>query len=155
MEIGQQVVDLLLTENLGVAGHLIAAETDHVGDAIVIGGHAAHGQILPLEDAFHAGTLPFPRRVGRMAAVAIVVVDPAASDLLGIESEFGIAPAALDVAACERQDTHHRDAETQSRPFRIFDTVLSTEENARLLHPPFKQTATIIKQSYGQRGEPQ
>jgi hypothetical protein len=109
VQIGQQVVDLLLSENLGVAGHLVAAETDHVGDAVVVGGHAAHGQILPAEDTFHAGTLPSARRVGRVAAVAIVVIDPAASDLLRIESEFGVALAPLDVTARERQQTRHRD----------------------------------------------
>ncbi len=70
MQVRQQIVDLLLVEDLGVAGHFVAAETDYVGHAIVIRGHAAHRQILPAEDAFHAGALASARRVWRVAAVA-------------------------------------------------------------------------------------
>ena len=70
VQICQQVADLLLVEDLGVARHFVAAQTDDVGDAIVIRGHAAHRQILSAEDAFHAGPLPATRRVWRVAAIA-------------------------------------------------------------------------------------
>jgi hypothetical protein len=138
MQIRQQVVDLLLAEDLGVAGHFVAAETNDVGDAVVVGGHPAHWQIFSLEDAFHAGALPSSRRVGRVAAVAIVVVDPAAGDLLRTESEFGVALAAFDLAASERQETGHRDTETQSKPFRILSFGVSIDRNAISLHLSFK-----------------
>jgi len=115
MQVGQQVIHLLLVEDLSVAGHFVAAETKHVGDALVVRGHPAHRQILPMEHAFHAGALPAARRIGSMTAVAIVVVDPAPRDLLWIQSEFGVALAALHVTA--RQQTRHRDTETQSQPF--------------------------------------
>src|ERR1700680_4604237 len=154
MEIRQQIVDLLLIENLGVAGHFVAAETNYVGDAIVVGGHPAHRKILPPKHAFHAGTLPSPRRVGRMTAVAIVVVDPAPCNLLRIESEFSIALAALHVTADQKPEHPHRNTEAQRKPFRIFDTVPSTEKNARSLHSSFQQTATMIKQSHAHRREP-
>jgi len=49
-----------------------------------------------------------------MTAVAIVVVDAAARDLLGIESEFGVALAALHVT---RQQAYHRDTEAQRKTF--------------------------------------
>ena len=113
MQVRQQIVNLLLVEGLSVAGHFVAAEANHVADAIIIRRHAAHRQILSAEHTFHAGTLPATRRVWRMAAVAIVVVDFAPGDLLRIQSEFGVALAALHVTA--GQQTHHRDAETQSK----------------------------------------
>jgi uncharacterized protein YeaO (DUF488 family) len=143
MQIRQQVVNLLLIENRSVARHLVAAKTNHVGDAIVVRRHPAHRQILPLEDAFHAGTLPPSRRVRRMAPVAIVVVDPAARDLLRIQSEFGIALAALHVTAGQKPQHRHTAAEAQSR-----------EQNTRSLHSSLKQTVTIIKQSHAQHGNP-
>ena len=43
VQIGQQIVNLLLIENLGIAGHFVAAETNDVRDPVVIGGHPAHG----------------------------------------------------------------------------------------------------------------
>jgi hypothetical protein len=82
MQVRQQIVNLLLAENLGVTGHLVASKTNDVGDPIVIRGHSAHRQVLAAEHPLHAGTLPPPRRVWRMAAVAIAVINSAPRDLL-------------------------------------------------------------------------
>jgi uncharacterized protein YeaO (DUF488 family) len=89
-----------------------------------------------------------------MTAVAIVVVDPAPRNLLRIESELSIAPSALHVTTDQKPEHPHRNTEIQRKPFRIFDPVPSTEKNARSLHSSFQQTATIIKQSHAQRGNP-
>ena len=78
-----------------------------------------------------------------MAPVAIVVVDPAARDLLRIQSEFGIALAALHVTAGQKPQHRHTATEAQSR-----------EQNTRSLHSSLKQTVTIIKQSHAQHGNP-
>jgi|SRR5579863_380653 len=99
MEVGEQIVDLLLVKHLTVGGHLVAAETDNVGHTIIVSGHAALGKVLPFENAFHAGPLASTGGIGSVTAVAIVVVDAAAGGLLGSEAEFGVALAALDVAA--------------------------------------------------------
>ena len=130
MKISQQIVDLLLIESLAIAGHFVAAETNDVRDPIVIGGHPAHWQILLLKDALHAWTLPSSRRVRRMAAVAVVVIDATARDLLRIEAEFGIALAALDLAP---DQTHHRDTETQSKQLKVSDGQ-PIHANARSFH---------------------
>jgi hypothetical protein len=115
MQIRQQIVNLLRAEDLGEARHLVAPQTHDVRDPIVICRHPAHWKILPLENAFHAGTLTPPRRVRRMAPVAIIVVNPAPGDLLRIESEFGVTLAALDIAAGQKRYHHHRATETQSK----------------------------------------
>ena len=52
MQVGEQVLKILSTENLAVAGHIGAAVANDVGDAVVIGGKSAQGEILVLEDAF-------------------------------------------------------------------------------------------------------
>ncbi len=110
VQIRQQVVDLLLTEDLGVAWHLVAPQANDIRDPVVIRRHPAHWQIWPLENTFHAGALPAPRRVRRMATVAIIVVNPAPSDLLRIESEFSVTLAALDFATGQKRYHHHRAA---------------------------------------------
>jgi len=104
MQVGQQISDLLLVEHLAVGRHLVASEMNNVRHAIIIGRHAAFRQILALENAFHTGTLASTRRVGGVAAVAVIVVDTATCSLLRIEAEFGVTLAALDIAAGESRD---------------------------------------------------
>jgi uncharacterized protein YeaO (DUF488 family) len=77
-----------------------------------------------------------------MAPVTVVVIDATARDLLRIEAEFGIALAALYVAAGK---THHS-TETQSEQFKVPDSA-PIDSNARSFHLSLKmpkQTATII-----------
>ena len=69
-----------------------------------------------------------------MAAVAIVVVNPAPGDLLRIESKFSVALAPLDIAARQHQQAHHRDTEKQGKQCRISNLALSTGKNAKLIH---------------------
>lgn len=86
-----------------------------------------------------------------MAPVAIIIVNPAPGDLLRIEPEFGVGLAALDIAAGQPQQAHHRDTETQSEQFWVSGPTLSTDKNAKLIHLSIttqKQTATIIKQRH-------
>ncbi len=64
-----------------------------------------------------------------MAPVAIIVVNPAPGDLLRLESEFGVAFAALDIAAGQERRHHDRDTKTQSQL-----SGLSTKKNARSFH---------------------
>jgi hypothetical protein len=138
VQIGKQIVDLLLIENLGKAGHFISAESNDVRDPIIIGGHPAHREILALEHALHAGSLPSSRRVRRMAPVAIIVINAASRHLLRIESEFGIAFAPLDIAAGNGPEHYYRDAETQSKQFQVFNSTGARNTDARLFHLSFK-----------------
>ncbi len=117
MQIGQQISDLLLVEHLAVGRHLVAAEPDHVRYAIIIGRHAAFRQILALENAFHAGALSAAGGVRGVAAVAVVVIDTAASGLLRIEAEFSITLAALDIAAGENRE----EDDSEQKRFQIAD----------------------------------
>ena len=130
MQVRQKIVDLLLIENLGIARHFVAAETNDVRDAIIIGGYPAHRQILLLKDALHPRTLPSSRRVRCMAAVAVVVINVPARDLLRVEPEFGIALAPLNVAA---DKAPRRDTETQSKQLKVSDGQ-PIHANARSFH---------------------
>jgi len=55
MQIRKQVFDLLISHDWAKAFHLCAPVLNNVGHAIVVGGKAAEFQILPLENALHAG----------------------------------------------------------------------------------------------------
>jgi hypothetical protein len=59
-----------------------------------------------------------------VAAVAVVVIKLASSDLLRVEAEFGIGLAALGVAGEKTQDDH-RETETQRRTALDADHKLS------------------------------
>jgi|SRR5580698_1897104 hypothetical protein len=132
VQIRQQIVDLLLTKNLGEAWHLVAPQANYIRHPVIIRRHAAHRQILPLENAFHAGPLPSARRVRFMTPVAIIVVNLASGDLLRIKSKFGIALAALNIAA--GQQAHHRDTETQSNQFQLLNFRAAIDATAGLFH---------------------
>ena len=99
MQIRQQIIDLLLREHLSVPWHLVTAITDHVRCPVVIRRHSAAGEILAFERTLKAWALAFPGRIGRVTAIAILVVDVAARSLLRSEGEFCVASSALDFAA--------------------------------------------------------
>ena len=45
-----------------------------------------------------------------MAAVAVIIVDPASGGLLRVEAKFGIGPAPLDITRTERgEDTERKE----------------------------------------------
>jgi hypothetical protein len=111
VQIRQQIIDLLLIEDLGVAWHLVAAEANDVGDAIVISRHSAHRQILPLENALHTGPLPSPGRIWRVTPVTIIVINATPLGLLWIESELRIALTALDIATSHTPQRNGTDTE--------------------------------------------
>ena len=52
VQVGEQVLKILSTENLAVAGHIGTAVANDVGDAIVIGGQSASGGDIGAKDAF-------------------------------------------------------------------------------------------------------
>jgi hypothetical protein len=49
MQVGEQIVDLLLVQHLAVCGHLVSAESNYVTYSIIVGGHPALGKKLALE----------------------------------------------------------------------------------------------------------
>ena len=155
MQICEKIADLLLIEHLAVARHFIATETNDIGNPIIVGGHSAHGKILPLKHAFHARPLASPRRVRRVAAIAIAVVDTTSSNLLSVQTEFDIALAPFGFTACKQAQADKRDAKRKGKSFRICGSVkaLSKDVAAPFVLQTGKQTVTIIKQSRAQRGE--
>jgi hypothetical protein len=103
VQVGQQIVDLVLGQHLPEAFHFVAAQADYVADAVIIRGHSACAQVLVFENALQARTFAIFGRVGRVATVAILIVDVAAGGLLWIEAQFGVAPPALDFACRKRE----------------------------------------------------
>ena len=116
MQIRQQIVYLLLSQDLAETWHLIATEANDVGDAIIVGRHPAHRKILPLKNAFHTRSLTPPGGVRRMTAVAIIVVDMTPSDLLSIQTEFRVALTPFCLAACKKTQAEQRQKQKKRKP---------------------------------------
>ena len=84
MQIGEQIVDLLVGQYIAEAVHLVSADADDVAHPRVVGWHAAHAEIRLLENALQTWSSSSARGVCRMATVAVLVVDVASSGLLRV-----------------------------------------------------------------------
>src|SRR5882672_204929 len=113
MEVGQKVLDLRLGHDLTKPWHHIATCKNHIADALVVGGHSALRQILSFENALEAAAFLVARGIGFMAAVAMLIVEPAPGGLLWSQSKLGVALAALHVAGAGEEN---QDAECHGRP---------------------------------------
>jgi hypothetical protein len=102
MQIRQQILQILLAEFLIEAWHLVSPKTDDVADAVIIRGQAAQREVFVLEHSLQSRAFSAMGRIWLMAAIALGIVDAASGCLLGIESEFGIRLAPLDVAAQQK-----------------------------------------------------
>src|SRR5580658_1608294 len=98
MQIREQILSVLRTERLAVAGHFVAAEANDVGYALIVGRQPAQRQISVLEDSLERRALLAAGGICFMAPVALGVVDLTASGLLRVETEFDVGLAALYVA---------------------------------------------------------
>jgi len=105
VQIRQQFLNFSGSELLRVARHFIATVANNVGNAIIVGREAAQRQILMLEHSFEAGTFLSTSGIGLVTAAAIGIVNLAPGGLLGIQAEFGIGLAPLNVAGGIK---HHR-----------------------------------------------
>jgi len=116
VQIGEQVVDLVLGEHLPEAFHLVAAHAHDVADAVIIGGHAALAQVLVLEHAFQAGSLAIFGRVGGVAAVAVLIVDVPTGNLLRSQAKLSIAAPAFDLASKQSEKEPAREGDGHDLP---------------------------------------
>lgn len=107
MQIGQQILHVLLAEFLTEAWHLVSAKANDVADPLIVRGKAAQREEFMLEHALESRALFAARRIRLVAAIAIVIIDTAARRLLRVEPKFGIRFAALDIA-CQQKDTHQQ-----------------------------------------------
>ena len=97
VEVGQQVLDLFLTEHLAERGHVIPAIANNISDLLIVCRQTALREILFLENAFHAVTFFGARRIRLMATIAALIIDPAACRLLRIQAQFGVALTQLGI----------------------------------------------------------
>lgn len=104
MQIGQQIVNLLIAEHVAETLHLVASHANDVFDSVVIGRHAAGRKVVSLKQSPQAGSLALPRGIGRVTAVAIFIVDVPPRRLSRCQSKFGIAFAALNVASAAQYE---------------------------------------------------
>jgi hypothetical protein len=51
VQVGEQIINLLLCEYLVEAVHFVPADANDVAHTLVVGGHSALGQVLLLEQA--------------------------------------------------------------------------------------------------------
>src|SRR5437879_4031184 len=112
VQIGEQILNVLLAESLAVARHLVAPQANDVGDALVIRGKSAERKILMLEHALQTWPLLSLGGIWLMATIAVRVVDFAAGGLLRVKAKFGIRLASLYVTAVKdgerkRECQHH------------------------------------------------
>ena len=112
MQVGEQVIDLLVTEHVAETFHLVPSHADDIFDSVVIGGHPAGGQVVSFEQPLQTWSLALPRRIRRVAAVAILVVDMPARGLARRQAELGITLSALNFASaaqCKQNDNQPSD----------------------------------------------
>lgn len=102
MQIGQQVLHLLLREHLTKTRHGIAPVDHNFAYAVVRCRQTTFLQEGTLEDSLQAGAFFPARGVGLMAAIAIMIVKLAPGGLLRIQAEFSVAFAQLGIASGEK-----------------------------------------------------
>jgi hypothetical protein len=99
MHVNKQILNLLIRERLPKARHLASAEANDFAYPVIVRGEAAERQVRLAEHPLERRSL-FPAcGIRFVTAVAVGVVNLAASDLLGIESKFGVTLTPLSVAA--------------------------------------------------------
>jgi hypothetical protein len=99
MQVSKQVIDLFVIEHVAEAFHFVAPHANDILDAIVIGWHPAGRQVVSFEHSPQAWSLALPRRIGRVAAIAILVVDMPPCGLARRQAELGITFTALNFAS--------------------------------------------------------
>jgi hypothetical protein len=99
MQVRKQVVNILRTQRLAIAGHLFAAEADDIGNALIVGRQSTQRKVLVLEHALERR--PFPAAVGiwLVAAVAMRIVDLPSGSLLRTKTKLSVRFAPLDITA--------------------------------------------------------
>jgi len=108
MHIGEQILNVLLVQGLAVAGHFTAPEANNVGHAFIVGGKAAQGKILVLENTLEPGAFLPSRGIGLVTAIAVGVVYPASGGLLRIESKFRVRFASFHFASAKHRDQRRK-----------------------------------------------
>src|SRR5713226_1698866 len=119
VQVGQQVLHLLLRHDLAKTWHHVATGKDHLTDAIVVGRHSALRQELLFENSLQAAALLVAGRIWLVAAVAMLIVEPSTSGLLRSQSQFGVALPTLHVAAAE-EDNQGADGDGYPRAIAAF-----------------------------------
>ena len=104
MQVGEQILDILLTQFLAISGHFISSEPDDVADPLVVRGQPTQRQVLALEHTLQSRTFLAAGGIRLMTAVALCVIDLPARRLLGIKPEFGIGFAALDITGTSHEN---------------------------------------------------
>ena len=82
MQIGEQIIHLLIIQNIGVGRHHVATFQDGGPNAIVIGGRTA-GKVRLLEHSLEAGTMQCLFAIGIVALRALLLVNGVAAHLRG------------------------------------------------------------------------
>ena len=59
MQIGQQIVDLLIAEHVAETLHLVASHANDVFDSVVVGGHSAGRKVVSLNSPLRLGPWRF------------------------------------------------------------------------------------------------
>ena len=103
MQVGQQIVKLLLGKLILKGRHLGAAQHDDIGDPLVIGRHSILHERL-LEQPIQARASQVAFAVGVMAIGTARVIHPPAAGLLRVQSQLSIGLAGFGVASTENRD---------------------------------------------------
>lgn len=102
MEVGEQVVKLLIVEGVSESGHHVASAEDDGGDAVVVGGCAA-GEIFLFVESLQAGSVERAVGIGVVAAGAVRGVDLVSGGFLRSEFAEGLGGRQRRAAAGEER----------------------------------------------------
>jgi hypothetical protein len=86
VQVRQQIIHLFVGEHIAEAVHFVPPHANDVPGPVIIGWHTASGEIWPLEHASQTRSLALSRRIRRVAAVTILIVDVPPRGLLGAQS---------------------------------------------------------------------
>jgi len=84
VQVGEQVIELLLVQGTTEGGHQVVPVQDNGRDAVVIRGRAA-GQVFLFVERLQAGTVQRAIGVGIVAARTVRLVDLVSGGFLGSE----------------------------------------------------------------------
>src|SRR5207302_3552890 len=113
MQVREQVLQVLRVQLLAVARHLLAAHTNDVRHALVVGRQAAQRKILVLKHPFESGALLAARRIRLVASGALGIINFAPCRLLRVKAQLSIGLSPLDIARHNRSQSQRQSQRNQ------------------------------------------
>lgn len=148
MQVGQDVLDLVLINLVGESGHH-APPLDNTLDHVLVSGGEPAGKVVLLEKLFESRAFVAAGRIRRMAAETVNIVDASSPALLLIQPQFSICHLSGILAASRQQagQNHHQKNGRYSLQMTIMSGAQRFENPWNLTHRCFLMPVEI-KRAY-------